>query len=136
MLTLISVNDKMEYWKHKRYANWKESFACAVINSTYAICKRLKKFRIRKHTLYTRMVVQKSTLTGRHPWNAALEFMYPSFYSTPPVAWTAAAGDLIRLTFCRALQQNHWWPQVIKGQQTLAWSNCSMNFGTFWVGSC
>lgn len=136
MLTWISINDKTQYQKHTRYANWKESFAFIVINSIDTICKRLRKFRIRKHMCYRRMVVQKSILTGRHRWNAALEFMCPGFHSTLPVAWAGAAGDLIGLTFCRALQQNHWWPRVIKGQQTLAWSNCSMNFGTFWVGSC
>lgn len=136
MLTLISINDKTQHPKHTRYVSWKESFACVVINPTYSICKRLRKFRIRNHMCYGRMVAQRSILTGRHRWNAALEFAYPGFHSTLRAARAGAAGDLIGLTFCSALQQNHWWPPVIKGQQTLAWSNCSMNFGTFWVGSC
>lgn len=51
VLTLILINDKTQYQKHTRYANWKESFACVVIYPTYTLCKRLRKFRIGRHVL-------------------------------------------------------------------------------------
>lgn len=63
----------------KRYANLKESSSHILINSTYPICKSLRKFRIRKYMCYTSMAVRQSRLTSRHPWNAPLEFVHPGF---------------------------------------------------------
>lgn len=137
VLTLISINDKTQYLKHTRYVNWKESLACVVSNPTHTICNRFRKFRIRRHVCYWRMVTQKSIPAGRHGRSAAVEFVHPApALAAPQRQPGRSSGDLSGLTFCRALQQRRWWPPVIKGQQTLAWSNCSMNFGTFWVGSC